>query len=169
MMSKAKQATNLLLELSADCEKAMQLVDTLLEEQACLVKMLTGQLGELSVKKEGMMFDLEKRFKANVALAVEAGYSSDLLGFESWIDSLNRYEPTLGRTFETLRSTLEQAKRVNNVNGDLVAEQLAGLKDRIAILTAASIEKEGKKPSDTYGPKGSLASNSGSKPRAVIR
>lgn len=168
-MSKAKQAQQLLLDLSTDCEKAMQLVDTLLEEQACLVKMLTDQLAELAVKKEGMMFDLEKRFKANVALAVGAGYSENLAGFEDWIDELGQHAPTLSKTFETLRTTLDQAKRLNNMNGELVAEQLAGLKDRIAILTAASIENGTKKPSDTYGPKGGLAGNSGAKPRAVIR
>lgn len=168
-MSMAKQAKQLLVDLSTDCEKAMQLVDTLLEEQACLVKMLTDRLGELSVKKEGMMFDLEKRFKANLDLAVSAGYPKDVAGFEKWVDDLSKFQPTLVKTFETLRSTLEHAKRLNNINGKLVAEQLAGLKDRIAILTAASIESKAQKPSDTYGPKGGLASTSGAKPRAVIR
>ncbi|MDX1667889.1 MAG: flagellar protein FlgN [Limnobacter sp.] len=168
-MSPTTQAQTLLQELAKDCEKAMQLVDILFDEQASLLKMHTDRLGELAVQKESMMFELEKRFKEHLGQAVKAGQPDTLAGLETWIDKLTIHAPTLASTFETLRSSLEQAKRLNKTNGELVSEQLASLKDRIAILTAASIESGNAKPADTYGPKGGLGNSAGSKPRAVIR
>jgi len=53
-------------ELAQECELAMQLVDVLLEEQSCLIKMETSRLSDLALKKEGMMFALDKRFQKNI-------------------------------------------------------------------------------------------------------
>jgi len=71
-------------------------------------------------------------------------------------------------TFQTLKSTLEHAQRLNQSNSELVNEQLAGIHERISILTAASVRSTAGKQ-DTYGPKGGINSPAGLKPRAVIR
>lgn len=169
-MLNSKQAELIYQKLAEECDQAMALVDTLLEEQASLIKMNTNLLGELSVKKEGMMFDLEKRFRSNLDLAAEAGFTADQTGLIDWIDALGQFKPELPGTFETLKQTLLQAQRLNLTNGELVAQQLDGLKERISILTAASVDAGGQKPSDTYGPKGGLSGGAaGARPRAVIR
>ena len=168
-MSNATQAKVLLKSLSDNCELAMQLVDTLLDEQACLIKMNTEELVELSVKKEGMMFDLEKRFRHYLECAVQQGFEESPIGLEQWVELLNTIEPTLNRTFGTLKTTLEQAKRLNTTNGELVAQQLVGIRQRIDILTAAAVEKTSDKEAETYSAKGGISNKSGPTSRAVIR
>lgn len=156
-------------ELAQECELAMQLVDVLLEEQSSLIRMETQRLSDLALKKEGLMFELEKRFQSNSKLAVLAGYSADLTGLNAWIGSLAEGVPELTGTFQTLKSSLEQAQRLNMINGELVNEQLAGIQERISILTAASVQNATGGAQDTYGPKGGMTPGAGFKPRAVIR
>ncbi|MDH4394419.1 MAG: flagellar protein FlgN [Limnobacter sp.] len=156
-------------ELAQECELAMQLVDVLLEEQSSLIRMETQRLSDLALKKEGLMFELEKRFQSNSKLAVQAGYAEDLVGLNAWISSLADGIPELTSTFQTLKSSLEQAQRLNIINGELVTEQLAGIQERISILTAASVQTGTGGAHDTYGPKGGMSPGSGLKPRAVIR
>jgi len=156
-------------ELAHECELAMQLVDVLLEEQSSLIRMQTQQLSDLALKKEGLMFELEKRFQSNSKLAVQAGYSNDLAGLNAWISGMADGIPELAGTFQTLKSSLEQAQRLNIVNGELVNEQLAGIQERISILTAASVQSGTSGAHDTYGPKGGMSPGAGLKPRAVIR
>jgi flagella synthesis protein FlgN len=156
-------------ELAQECELAMQLVDVLLEEQSSLIRMETQRLSDLALKKEGLMFELEKRFQSNSRLAVQAGYTEDLVGLNAWISSLADGIPELTGTFQTLKSSLEQAQRLNIMNGELVNEQLAGIQERISILTAASVQTGTGGAHDTYGPKGGMSTGAGLKPRAVIR
>jgi flagellar biosynthesis protein FlgN len=156
-------------ELAQECELAMQLVDVLLEEQSSLIRMETQRLSDLALKKEGLMFELEKRFQSNSKLAVQAGFSKDLVGLNAWISSLADGIPELKGTFQTLKSSLEQAQRLNIINGELVNEQLAGIQERISILTAAFVQSGSGGVQDTYGPKGGMNSGAGLKPRAVIR
>jgi flagellar biosynthesis protein FlgN len=171
-MPYAEQAINLYRNLAEECDIAMTLVDVLLEEQACLVKLETNRLSELSLKKEGMMVDLEKRFKTNVRNAQGAGFEPSMEGLALWVDQLAIEEPRLLGTYSTLRMTLQQAHRLNTTNGDLVTEQLMGLQQRIAILTAAALADQQPNSVNTYGPKGALSTNNnaaGNMPRAVIR
>lgn len=164
-------AKNLYRDLAYECDMAMALVDILLEEQACLVKMETTQLASLALRKEAMMVELEKRYKQNAKLAAAEGFDENLDGIALWVDVLAHHEPRLGSTYSTLRSTLIHAQRLNANNGELVNEQLAGLNERISILTAAAVAEQRPHSSDTYGPKGGLSSPGagGSMPRAVIR
>jgi len=155
-------------ELAQECELAMQLVDVLLEEQSCLIKMETARLSDLALKKEGLMFELDKRFQKNIESASRAGYSANLKGLTDWIESLAEGFRKLQGTFQTLKTSLEHAQRLNQSNSELVNEQLAGIHERISILTAASVNSTTGKQ-DTYGPKGGLNSPGGLKPRAVIR
>lgn len=171
-MSHAEQATNLYRNLAEECDIAMTLVDVLFEEQACLVKLETDKLAVLALKKEGMMLELEKRYTQNVHLAQSLGFQPDLNGLAAWVDDLAATEPRLQGTYSTFRSTLQQAQRLNVANGELVSEQLAGLQERISILTAAAVAEQKPAASDTYGPRGALSnagSGVGSTPRAVIR
>ncbi|WP_370262936.1 flagellar export chaperone FlgN [Limnobacter sp.] len=170
-MTNTNAANTLYDNLAYECDLAMALVDVLLEEQACLVKMETTRLSELALSKEAMMLELEKRYLASAAKAREAGYEANMDGLAHWVDELAGFEPRLSSTYATLRNTLQQAQRLNNTNGELVAEQLAGLQDRIAILTAAAVANQAPAPSDTYGPKGGLNAGGGAglMPRAVIR
>ncbi|HEX4917750.1 MAG TPA: flagellar protein FlgN [Limnobacter sp.] len=169
-MSNTNAAKSLYDNLAYECDLAMALVDVLLEEQACLIRMETSRLSELALTKEAMMLDLEKRYQASAEKAHQAGYASNLDGMAHWVDELSAFEPRLSGTYSTLRSTLSQAQRLNNTNGELVTEQLAGLQERIAILTAAAVASQSPTASDTYGPKGGLSSGGGNAmPRAVIR
>lgn len=170
-MSHTEQAINLYRNLAQECDIAMALVDVLLEEQACLVKLETARLGELALQKESMMLELEKRYLNNIQIAQSLGYEPTLDGMAYWVDDLAGDERRLQGTYATLRETLQQAHRLNTTNGELVAEQLAGLQDRIAILTAAAVADQQTGSANTYGPTGSLNSLSGSgiTPRAVIR
>ncbi|HEX4843686.1 MAG TPA: flagellar protein FlgN [Limnobacter sp.] len=169
-MSNTIAAKSLYNNLAYECDLAMALVDVLLEEQACLVKMETSRLSELALTKEAMMLDLEKRYLASAEKAQEAGYAPNLDGMAHWVDELCAFEPKLNGTYATLRNTLMQAQRLNTTNGELVSEQLAGLQERIAILTAAAVASQAPTASDTYGPKGGLsAGNAAAMPRAVIR
>ena len=171
-MSHVAAAKNLYNNLAYECETAMALVDILLEEQACLVKMETGALNSLATRKEAMMLDLEKRYLANIELSKAAGFAPDLDGIALWVDVLAADEPRLLGTYSTLRSTLTHAQRLNTTNGELVTEQLAGLQERISILTAAAVAEQKPTASDTYGPKGGMAQSAltgGAMPRAVIR
>jgi flagellar biosynthesis protein FlgN len=71
-----------------------------------------------------------------------------------------------------LRTTLSHAQRLNKTNGEIVSEQLAGLQERISILTAAAVADQAPTASDTYGPKGGMSQSAltgGAMPRAVIR
>jgi len=171
-MTQIDLARQLYSRLAVECDLAMALVDVLFEEQACLVKLETDRLAELALNKEGLMLDLEKRFKANAHLAHQHGFEPSLDGLALWIDQLVVFEPKLQGTYSTLRTTLQQAQRLNTNNGELVTEQLAGLQERIAILTAAAVAEQVPGTATTYGPKGSL-SNTGPAanpmPRAVIR
>jgi flagella synthesis protein FlgN len=174
-MSHSERATHLYNSLAEECEIAMALVDVLLEEQACLIKLETNKLAALALKKEGMMLDLEHRFQNNTANALQAGFAPTMDGLAQWVDSLLKGEPRLQSTYATLRTTLQHAHRLNNVNGELVIEQLAGLQERISILTAAALADKNMAGlnTNTYGPKGSLnganASTGSTPPRAVIR
>lgn len=174
-MLHTKQAINLYSNLAEECDIAMALVDVLLEEQASLIKLETSKLSALALKKEGMMLELEQRFQTNTTNAQQAGFAPTMDGLALWVDTLLDGEPRLQSTYATLRSTLQHAHRLNTLNGELVIEQLAGLQERISILTAAALaEKNGTgQATNTYSPKGSLSgagTNAGSTPpRAVIR
>ena len=171
-MSHADAAKNLYRNLAYECDMAMALVDILLEEQSCLVKLQTTELNSLALRKEAMMLELEKRYLANIQLAKAEGFQPNLDGIALWVDVLAAHEPRLLGTYSTLRTTLTHAQRLNNTNGDLVSEQLAGLQERISILTAAAVADQKPAASDTYGPKGGMSQSSvtgGAMPRAVIR
>ena len=171
-MSHIDSASNLYRSLAQECDLAMALVDVLLEEQTCLIKLETVRLTELALQKEGMMLDLEKRYLNHLQQARLHGFSANMNGIADWVDSLGGKYPKLQGTYSTLRSTLEHAQRLNKTNGDLVAEQLAGLNERISILTAAAIGDQVQSASDTYSAKGALHSAAVlglATPRAVIR
>jgi len=169
-MSQSLNPSVLYLELAQECELAMQLVDVLLEEQSCLIRMETERLAELALRKEGLMFELEKRFLANAQRAVADGFTDNLEGLNDWIAQKATGHEQLMGTFATLKSTLAHAQKLNVANGELVDEQLAGIQQRISILTAASVQKNAGDTAGTYSAKGSLfAQNGGVKPRAVIR
>jgi len=171
-MAKTLTPQHLYNELAQECELAMQLVDVLLEEQSSLIRMTTQHLPELALRKEGLMFELEKRFHANLQYAVAAGFESSLTGLNAWIEQQAEKHLPLQGTFSTLKTTLTQAQRLNISNGELVEEQLAGIQARISILTAASVQTQQTTGGTVYGPKGGLANPGGStqvKPRAVIR
>ena len=171
-MSHADSAKNLYRNLAYECDMAMALVDILLEEQACLVKLQTPELNSLALRKEAMMLELEKRYMNNIQLAKAEGFQPNMDGIALWVDVLAAHEPRLLGTYSTLRTTLGHAQRLNNTNGELVTEQLAGLQERISILTAAAVADQKPAASDTYGPKGGMSQSSvtgGAMPRAVIR
>ena len=172
-MSHADSAKNLYRNLAYECDMAMALVDILLEEQACLVQLQTPELNSLALRKEAMMLELEKRYMNNIQLAKAEGFQPNMDGIALWVDVLAAHEPRLLGTYSTLRTTLGHAQRLNNTNGELVTEQLAGLQERISILTAAAVADQKPAASDTYGPKGGMMSQSsvtgGAMPRAVIR
>ena len=171
-MSHADSAKNLYRNLAYECDMAMALVDILLEEQACLVQLQTPELNSLALRKEAMMLELEKRYMNNIQLAKAEGFPANMDGIALWVDVLAAHEPRLLGTYSTLRTTLSHAQRLNNTNGELVAEQLAGLQERISILTAAAVADQKPAASDTYGPKGGMSQSTvaaGSMPRAVIR
>ena len=171
-MSHADSAKNLYRNLAYECDMAMVLVDILLEEQACLVKLQTPELNSLALRKEAMMLELEKRYMNNIQLAKAEGFQPNMDGIALWVDVLAAHEPRLLGTYSTLRTTLGHAQRLNNTNGELVTEQLAGLQERISILTAAAVADQKPAASDTYGPKGGMSQSSvtgGAMPRAVIR
>ena len=171
-MSRADTAKDLYSSLAYECDTAMALVDVLLDEQACLIKLQTGELNGLALRKEAMMLELEKRYLANIKLAKAEGFEPNLDGIALWVDVLAASEPRLTGTYSTLRTTLTQAQRLNKLNGELVNEQLAGLQERIAILTAAAVADQKPTASDTYSSKGGMkqsALTGGATPRAVIR
>lgn len=171
-MSHADAAKNLYRNLAYECDMAMALVDILLEEQACLVKLQTPELNSLALRKEAMMLELEKRYTNNIEMARSEGFPDNMDGIALWVDVLAAHEPRLLGTYSTLRTTLSHAQRLNNTNGELVAEQLAGLQERISILTAAAVADQKPAASDTYGPKGGMSQSTvtgGAMPRAVIR
>lgn len=171
-MSHADAAKNLYRNLAHECDMAMALVDILLEEQACLVKLETTELNSLALRKEAMMLELERRYLNNVQLAKAEGFQPNMDGIALWVDVLAEHEPRLLGTYSTLRTTLSHAQRLNKTNGELVTEQLAGLQERISILTAAAVAEQKPTASDTYGPKGGMSQSaltSGTMPRAVIR
>lgn len=171
-MSHADAAKNLYRNLAYECDMAMALVDILLEEQACLVKLHTDELGSLALRKEAMMLELEKRYLGNAQLAKAEGFEPNMEGIALWVDVLAAHEPRLLGTYSTLRTTLSHAQRLNKTNGDIVTEQLAGLQERISILTAAAVADQVPTASDTYGPKGGMSQSAltgGAMPRAVIR
>jgi len=168
-MSHSPTPTLLYTELAQECELAMQLVDVLLEEQSSLIRMETERLAELALRKEGLMFELEKRFLANAQRAVAEGFADNLDGLNEWIAQQSAGHEALSGTFATLKSTLAHAQKLNVSNGELVEEQLAGIQQRISILTAASVQKHTGDSAGTYGPKGGLFAQGGVKPRAVIR
>lgn len=171
-MSHADSAKNLYRNLAYECDMAMALVDILLEEQACLVQLQTPELNSLALRKEAMMLELEKRYLNNIQLAKAEGFQPNMDGIALWVDVLAAHEPRLVGTYSTLRTTLGHAQRLNNTNGELVTEQLAGLQERISILTAAAVADQKPAASDTYGPKGGMSQSSvtgGAMPRAVIR
>jgi flagellar biosynthesis protein FlgN len=171
-MPHADAAKNLYRNLAYECDMAMALVDILLEEQACLVKLQTTELNSLALRKEAMMLELEKRYLNNAQLAKAEGFQPNMDGIALWVDILSVHEPRLLGTYSTLRTTLTHAQRLNKTNGELVTEQLAGLQERIAILTAAAVAEQKPTASDTYGPKGGMSQSAltgGAMPRAVIR
>lgn len=171
-MTEHQTASDLLNALAHDCEKAMSLVDVLLEEQASLVKMETQQLEALALKKEAMMLDLEKRYQTHIRAAQRQGFEPSFDGLTLWADRLAKHDSRLTGTLSTLKTTLAQARRLNDTNGEIVAEQLAGIQQRINILTAAAVAPQQTTAADTYGPKGAINSASqsvGATPRAVIR
>jgi len=171
-MSHIGSAAEMYRHLAVECEMAMALVDVLLEEQSCLIRFETPRLQELALKKEAMMLDLEKRYLNNLQMARAEGYTPDFDGLARWVDNLAHREKRLNSTFETLKTTLQQAKDLNETNGNIVAEQMAGLQERISILTAAAIGNTATSPAaNTYGPQGALnkSGGAGSTPRAVIR
>ncbi|HEX4855428.1 MAG TPA: flagellar protein FlgN [Limnobacter sp.] len=172
MTSQIDTAKHVYRSLAEECELAMALVDVLLEEQACLVKLQTPELNSLALRKEAMMLELEKRYLDNIQQAKAAGFQPTMDGLALWTDVLAMHEPRLLGTYSTLRSTLSHARRLNKTNGELVAEQLAGLQERISILTAAAVADQKPAASDTYGPKGGMSQSAltgGITPRAVIR
>lgn len=171
-MSHIGSAADMYRHLAQECEMAMALVDVLFEEQSCLIRFETDRLQALALKKEAMMLELEKRYLNNLQMARAEGYSPDFEGLARWIDNLSHREKRLNSTFETLKTTLQQAKHLNEANGNIVAEQMASLQERISILTAAAIGNTGASPAaNTYGPQGALnkSGNAGTTPRAVIR
>lgn len=171
-MLDADKAKNLYSNLAHECDIAMGLVDVLLEEQACLIKFNTQELNSLAIRKEAMMLELEKRFLHNLELVKAEGFKPNMDGLALWVDVIATHEPRLLGTYSTLRTTLTHAQRLNKTNGELVNEQLAGLQERIAILTAAAVAEQKPAASDTYGPKGGMSQSGltgGVTPRAVIR
>lgn len=171
-MSHAEAAKNLYRNLAQECDMAMALVDILLEEQSCLVKLQTTELNSLAIRKEALMLELEKRYLSNIKLVKAEGFKPNLDGMALWVDALAVHEPKLLGTYSTLRTTLAHAQRLNRTNGELVNEQLAGLQERISILTAAAVAEQKPTASDTYGPKGAMSQQNATgvtMPRAVIR
>jgi flagella synthesis protein FlgN len=164
-------ATDLYKALAQECELGMTLVDILFEEQTSLVKLETARLQEISLKKEGMMFDLERRYQNNISLAKANGFTESFEGLEAWVTSLSKQEPKLQGTLGTLKATLHQAQRINQTNGELVAEQMAGLQQRISILTAAAVAEQTGRSSDTYSAKGSMQQkgSTAGNTRAIIK
>lgn len=169
-MTQLKHNQAILVSMRGDCELAMSLVDTLLEEQAALLKMQTEQLAGLSAKKEAQMFELEQHMTACAKAAELDGFEATSEGLLKWVDSLAVQTPELLSAYGTLRDTLSQAKRLNDLNAQIVNEQLMSIKDRLSILTAAST-KQAEQAGNTYGPSSGFGGSKGgvSKPRVVIR
>lgn len=168
-MTTKTHSQSILSSMKADCELAMALVDTLLEEQAALLKAQTEALESITAKKEAQMFELEQHMAACVEAAKRDGFAASTDGLIQWVDSLASHAKELPRTYATLRDTLGQAKRLNDLNGEIVNEQLASIKDRLSILTAASTQQAAQ-AGNTYGPSSGFAGKgSVTKPRAVIR
>ena len=109
-MSHVDTAKNLYQNLAYECDLAMALVDILLEEQACLVKLHTNELNSLALRKEAMMLELEKRYLSNVAMAKAEGFEPNMEGIALWVDVLAAEEPRLLGTYSTLRTTLTHAQ-----------------------------------------------------------
>ncbi|NJM32266.1 MAG: flagellar protein FlgN [Limnobacter sp.] len=112
------------------------------------------------------MFELEKRYKANLKHARQAGFPESFEGFQAWVDLLATTDVHLRGNFQTLLDALHHSQRLNAMNGEIVQEQLLGLQQRICILTAASLA-DPHQPTDTYGPKGSMGSGNSSTSRAA--
>lgn len=147
----------------------MTLVDVLLEEQSALITMKTNLLSDLSLKKESLMFKLDAKFKLYADEARLQGFGEGSGSVRLWIETLAQKLPRLQTTFLTLQSSIEHAKHLNETNSTLVAEQLAGISHRIAILTAASLDKKNQNEASTYGPQGGFKRSDQTNSRVVIR
>lgn len=168
-MSKFSSEKLLFESISDDCDKAMTLVDVLLEEQTSLITMKTNSLSDLSLKKESLMFKLDGKFKQYQAEADSQGFGQKEGSVRQWVETAAKNMPKLSSTFLTLQNTLEHARHLNATNSNLVAEQLAGISNRIAILTAASMNKNSQSKSATYGPKSGFGDSEKVTSRVIIR
>lgn len=151
--------------LTRECDQVMSLVDVLSDEQACLIHMQADRVMELAVQKEALMHDLERLSRQRLSLCAQNGGGNTPLELDAWMRQLAANDLNLHCLIENFKGSLRQAQRLNNLNGTLVAEQLATLQQRMTIIHQASQVN----PPVTYGPNGLLGAASPFTQRSAIR
>ena len=165
-MSFAENTSILHQALSEECEMAMTLVDVLSDEQSCLIRLESARLIELALKKESLMLELERRFKQRLKEAQQLGFGEDYDALVLWVKDAGRKDTRIPFLFSTFQNTVAQAQRLNDLNGALVAEQLASLQTRIQILTESSRPVS----AGVYGPDGAYGGGTVvSLPKVIVR
>ena len=153
--------------IALDCDMAMNLVDILTEEQSCLIRFNADSLVSLSQKKESLMLELEARFRGKITEAEALGLGQGVDALVARMAEAGLYDSRIPLSFKTFQSTMQQAQRLNDLNGTLVAEQLQSLQARVQIL----IDNARPAVAGTYGPDGAMASQQGTPTmsRVVVR
>jgi len=151
--------------LTRECDFVMSLVDILSEEQTCLIKMNAERLVELTVQKETVMHDLERLFQLRVRACEQSGHPNGMAGMESWMEAIANQDLNVRCLLENFKASLQQGRKLNNLNSTLVSEQLSTLQQRISFMQKA----RNPNLTGTYGPDGTFGSSSPFTQRAAIR
>ncbi|HZX31683.1 MAG TPA: flagellar protein FlgN [Rhodocyclaceae bacterium] len=120
--------------LARESEAVRAFIASLTEEQEALKRGETDVVAAIALKKSQQIEQLNAAEKERNALLQEAGYRGDTDGMKTWL-ATNGNDRGVAEGWTQLMELAAQAKRINDLNGRLIAIRLQAANQAIGILT----------------------------------
>lgn len=142
--------------LARESETVRAFIGSLTEEQEALKRGKTDAVGAIALQKNLLIEQLNAVEKERNAVLQKDGHSGDANGMKTWL-AANGNDRSVAEGWSKLLELASQAKRINDLNGRLIAMRLQAANQAIGILT------EQQQRSSLYGRDGFATPRTGSR------
>lgn len=142
--------------LTRELELVRAFIASLTQEQEALKRGETDAVAAIALKKNQLIEQLNGVEKDRNTFLQQAGYPGDSNGMKSWL-AANGNDRTAAEGWAKLMDLAAQARRINDLNGRLIAMRLQAANQALGILTEQS------QRSSLYGRDGFTTPRTGSR------
>lgn len=142
--------------LARESEFVRAFIASLTQEQEALKRGETDAIAAIALKKNQLIEQLNTVERERNALLQQSGYRGDPDGMKAWLTA-NAKDIAAAEGWVKLMELATQAKRINDLNGRLIAMRLQAANQALGILTEQS------QRSSLYGKDGFTTTRTGSR------